>query len=424
MVIQCTFDSGSFHNGKFYYKCLISKSSIPENIEQVRFSGHHSDKKSHDDVTFVYFDDCFISRVPQGLTNLFPNLKILWINSSRLSEIWKEDLVEYRSIKEFGCTYNFIEFLPGNLFEGFKNLTQISFCGNKLEIIEPHILNGLDKLKVVNFSGNPNFDKFFSNISGYNLNANATLQEVKNQIFENFLSSFHNLRNNEATLRMQIFELKKFETELIEQKKQNKILESKANELSCKLEKRFFGDIKAYIQKNSTKDFKINIDGQKFSAHKFILAARSPTLAEILNKNPEAHELNLVDISVDVFEKILSYLYTDELPGCQDNSTNFKALFVAAARLKITELMDLTALKISETIHLENPVEILKLSSKYEHEGLKDAAFNEIKITFPNVPFKDEWKTDIEMIIKAVDAFHKKEEMMKKIQANFENLFE
>jgi len=59
-------------------------------------------------------------------------------------------------------------------------------------------------------------------------------------------------------------------------------------------------------------------------------------MAEIFRNNPEAANLNLVDIPVDIFEIILKFLYTDELPD--ENETNFVQLFVAANRLQIKEL--------------------------------------------------------------------------------------
>ena len=60
------------------------------------------------------------------------------------------------------------------------------------------------------------------------------------------------------------------------------------------------------------KDFSIKIEDREFKVHKFLLAARSPTLAEMIKNNPDADELQLVDISVEIFEKILKYLYVSK----------------------------------------------------------------------------------------------------------------
>ena len=58
-----------------------------------------------------------------------------------------------------------------------------------------------------------------------------------------------------------------------------------------------------------SEDFTIKIDEKEFKVHKLILAARSPTIAEMIENNLDANELNLVDLSVEIFEKILEFIY-------------------------------------------------------------------------------------------------------------------
>ncbi|KAL7013176.1 hypothetical protein ACKWTF_015234 [Chironomus riparius] len=82
----------------------------------------------------------------------------------------------------------------------------------------------------------------------------------------------------------------------------------------------------------------------KVKIHEFLLAARSPILAEILKSNPEVENLNLVEISVEIFKIILKFLYTDELPG--GNGTNVLNLFAAAGKLKIEELKNFLGTKL------------------------------------------------------------------------------
>jgi len=176
-----------------------------------------------------------------------------------------------------------------------------------------------------------------------------------------------------------------------------------------------FGTIKSFIQKDEIfKDFRVQISDQDFAVHKILLAARSPTLAEVLRKNSDVQNLNLVDISVEIFEKILKFLYTDELPG--DKETDFLQLFSAAGRLKIKELKDYAAKKVINIVGSENALEVLSLSNKYEHDGLMQKAFQEIKKKYPESKFKDELISDREKVEKFIEFLKKIEEAEKSIE--------
>ncbi|CAG9811163.1 unnamed protein product [Chironomus riparius] len=147
----------------------------------------------------------------------------------------------------------------------------------------------------------------------------------------------------------------------------------------------------------------------KVKIHKFLLAARSPILAEILKSNPEVENLNLVEISVEIFEIILKFLYTDELPG--DNGTIVLHLFAAAEKLKIEKIKNFAGTKLINTIDQENALNILKLSNKYEHEELRQKSFNKVKKMYPKCDFKDFHKTNFELMMKIIEQFEKYENL-------------
>jgi len=163
---------------------------------------------------------------------------------------------------------------------------------------------------------------------------------------------------------------------------------------------KFCSGIKNFIQDETTKDFQIQIDDHEFPVHKFLLAARSPTLAEILKNNPEVENLNLVDISVEIFEITLKFLYADELPG--DNGTNFLHLFAAE---RITGMID-----------SENALAIFKIACKYDNKELKLKTFKLLKEKYPGSKFKDEWIDDTEKVDKLIAYLKKMEEMEKSLE--------
>lgn len=401
MTIQCRFETYALQIGGTSYKCVIDDSKIPKNVENLVFSGKHFPGRTNNDVNCIQFRGCLFQNFPKGLTKIFPKLRAVDISNSNLDGINRAELDEYKKLKFFICTDCQLKFLSGGLFEGFNNLEWISFRNNELEFIESNILDGLEKLEFVDFRGNPKYDKFFS-IFGSHC-PNATLKEVKNQLLK---VEIHMLRVENIKKSQHLSDLKE-----------------QVEELKLSFQKGLIGDIRSYIQENSTKDFIIKIDDREFPVHKFVLAARSPTLASIFKNNPGANELKLVDISVEIFETVLKFLYTDKLPNSEEDEASILGIFAASGQLKIIELLNFAALKISGKINRENAIKILKLSNKYGHDDLRDKAFNELRKKYPEIPFKDEWKFDVEKIIRAVEAFNRKEEEVMKFQKDFESLF-
>ncbi|KAL7013172.1 hypothetical protein ACKWTF_015232 [Chironomus riparius] len=473
------------------YACVVDSQQIPENVE-LRFIGVHEDGKTDDDIIEIWFKDCKIPKIPQGLTKIFPNLEILKIRSSNLKSISKAELVEYKNCKVIDFYYNKIDFLPGDLFEDFRNLESVIFEGNTLSSVEPNILDSLEKLKIANLNGDVQYGtlNLGNDVSNWNYYLNLvrnnildkmiqnenkqilkdfifglqfkietmrkvnrrSMQELEqknqnleqdnarlneeNQILQNENVNFNEqnrnfnhenqlLRNNEEGLNHEIQDLKDQQEqsaqEIIQHHQRNFELIQKIVDLEAEFEAKiienqqnvenFCADINAFIQDDTNKDFQITIDDHEFPVHKFLLAARSPTLAELLKNNPEVENLNLVDISIETFEIILKFLYTDELPG--DDETNFLHLFAAAGKLKIEKIKKFSAQKLLLKVEAENALELLNLSNKYGHDELKKAAYEEIKKNYPKMVLSDEIVENGEKVEKLVVIIKKIEEMEK-----------
>jgi len=381
MEFPCVYRDHTFIDKKAAYVCEFTKQNIPEDV-QIIPNGLHAVERKNDDVVGVIFRECGLTKVPQGLTKIFPNLRVLSIWSSTLKNVNKMDLAEYKNIEKLGFCDNKIEYLPGDLLEGFMNLEEVGFNGNELELIEPNILDGLAKLKFVSFVDNPAYNQRFAEApySG----SNATLEDIKEELIDHFDKChkiFGCMQRNINGIRM---------------------------------------DIKRFLQDDETyKDLRININDREFLVHKLLVAARSPTIAEILRNNPEIENLNLADIPVETFEKVLQFLYTDEIQ--LDEGTIYSDLFAAAGKLKIDMLKDYAAKKLIETIETENALYMLELSNKYEHYGLKLAAFAKIKVEHPNIEFKDKWASDVDTLHKIFKAYKLKVAAVMKIEEDFKN---
>ena len=385
MSLACTYFEETVMNETFYV-CLIDEQFVPP-VSVLDIIGEHTFGKTKEHVKEVKFRNCEMLRVPQTLTKLFPSMTNLTIWYSSLQSVNKNDLTEYKFLKRLFFIHNELTFLPGDLFEEFKNLEVISFMGNELRIIEPNIFDGLKKLKHVNLSKNRNFTKYFSKYPEY-IDRNATLAELKNEVNQVICKNFQLYKN---------------------------IIQKEAEKQQTLLI-----DINKFVIDNSFKDFNIQIGDQIFPVHKFIIAARSPTIAEIIKNNPEVENLNLFDMPVDIFEKVLKYIYTDEYPTV--NGLDLLRLFAAAGRLKINALKNFAATQILGTLNADNSIEVLKLSNKYEHEELRENSFDEIKKKFPNIPFKDQWVHEPETVQLIIDKFMEKEEAKRLLDQEFEEI--
>lgn len=88
-------------------------------------------------------------------------------------------------------------------------------------------------------------------------------------------------------------------------------------------------------------DFTFRVGGQKFRAHRSVLAARSPVFgAQIFDM--EMRHVEIVNMEPHIFRMMLHYIYTDSLPPCEDeagyNAPVMQHLLVAAERYELERL--------------------------------------------------------------------------------------
>lgn len=85
----------------------------------------------------------------------------------------------------------------------------------------------------------------------------------------------------------------------------------------------------------------IDGDGKEFHLHKVVLGARSPVFLAMFSKDcveSQQNHVKLDDITVDVFEALLQYLYYGVMP---DLASQAIKLFVAADKVSWLEKNDL-----------------------------------------------------------------------------------
>ena len=116
----------------------------------------------------------------------------------------------------------------------------------------------------------------------------------------------------------------------------------------------------------------------------------------------------------------MKFLYSDEL--LREDEINPLHLFATAGRLQITELKDFAVENIMNQIDSFNIHEVFQLANKYGHDELVQKSFEEIKKKHPKIEFHEELATDPEKVAKVIEALRRKEEAIRKIENEFENL--
>jgi len=418
MDIHYTAIVHSSEDDKMFYTFWIHKQKVPKNKELKFVSKYLVPEIPHEDVVDILFSKCKMKSVPQGLTAIFPNLKSLKIWDSNLKDVLKSELMEYKNFEVFDFRRNKVKSLEKFLFVDFKNLREIHFQRNKLKVISPFLLYGSNNLVHVDLRNNPNYDEYYSCL--LEMESDLTLDDLKFNLLKKFLD---NPKNATETIFQYAQMCKDYKESLDDIRQEIQVLRIENQELMGELEEAtseipqdIQSDIKHFLHDEKSKDFKIMIDDQEFSVHKFLLAARSPTLAEVLQNNPHVENLNLVDIPVDIFKVILNFLYTDKFPN---EDTNFLQLFAAAGRLKLDNLKNFAADKILQNINEDNVIDVLNLSNKYGDDELRMDAFEMIKELYPNINFMDEWAFEPQRITKVIELFKEKEEAIRKIEENY-----
>lgn len=396
-------------HGKVYF-CRIDSKFISEHSE-LEFIGTHLDGRKNENVDGVTFEDCKITKVPQGLTKIFPNLKFLSVFNSKLKTVEYEDLKEYSAVREFEFGSNEIEYLPGDLFTGMRNLELISFNDNKIQIIEPNLLDGLHKLKFVSFAKNRCIDLLYHCDDNYK---NATLEEIKREFYVTYSNS--PLRNIFDKIQKLKFENQKLQAENLPILNESLAFISSP---SCP-ENGVFEDFSRMIKNEELKDFIIKVENVDFKVHKCVLVARSSVFAEMIKSNTVAECLKLVDVTVEIFQEILKFMYTDELP--KSDSINFVHLLMAAGRLNIEKLKRFAADKLIGRINPDNALEILSLSSKYGCEKLQQKSFEEIQKIFPDKKLDTCLANQVDKLRKIIEVKRKQKELLRAMECEIDEL--
>lgn len=133
-------------------------------------------------------------------------------------------------------------------------------------------------------------------------------------------------------------------------------------------------DLKTLFEGDQLTDVTVLIQGQRISAHKCILSARSSVFAAMFHHQLKESIENCVtidDVEPDVFTEMLRYIYTDELTGL-DKMAN--KLYTVADKYALETMKSRCRYHILEKLNLETAAETLVLADLHADPELKQHA--------------------------------------------------
>uniref|UniRef100_A0A8C2ZNB5 Speckle type BTB/POZ protein n=1 Tax=Cyclopterus lumpus TaxID=8103 RepID=A0A8C2ZNB5_CYCLU len=116
------------------------------------------------------------------------------------------------------------------------------------------------------------------------------------------------------------------------------------------------------------------VAGQKFQAHKAILAARSPVFGATFEHEMEESKKNRVkinDVAPDVFKEVICFIYTGKAPNLDKMADD---LLAAADKYALERLKVMCEDAPCTSLSAENAAEVLVLADLHCAEAAQDAA--------------------------------------------------
>ncbi|CAL2227273.1 unnamed protein product [Prunus armeniaca] len=138
------------------------------------------------------------------------------------------------------------------------------------------------------------------------------------------------------------------------------------------------------LESGKLTDVSFEVDREVFSAHKVVLAARSPVFrAQLFGplKDKSTHCIKVEDIEVPVFKALLHFIYWDALPDMQElvgglnsnwaSTMMAQHLLAAADRYGLERLRLLCEAKLCENVAINNVATTLALAEQHHCFQLK-----------------------------------------------------
>lgn len=140
--------------GQLEYYCLSETCELDNMRNVTNITGTHLRGKSNEDVAWFRILGCDMDFIPEGITNVFPNLVVLTIHYTAIKTLNGDELKDYSRLELLDITHSKIERIPGNFLQYTPDLIQVSFLNNEIMEVGENLLDNLPNLTSVFFQRN------------------------------------------------------------------------------------------------------------------------------------------------------------------------------------------------------------------------------------------------------------------------------
>lgn len=157
--LTCKFEIESNQGGNLdfekKYSCnAVDIDSLHESEKLSNILGDHIEGKSKFDVAMLSILEQYLSELPIGLNEFFPNLKFFKVYNSSLEKMTKIGFKSLENLKEIDIEENDLQDLPGDTFDDLIHLEFLNLAHNKMQKLSNGIFKNLIELKTLLLKGN------------------------------------------------------------------------------------------------------------------------------------------------------------------------------------------------------------------------------------------------------------------------------
>lgn len=231
ILLNCTYITAGWTGLQNLYYCDAKVSLQSTNGTVSGVSGTHQSGRTDADVQGVsIFDVTDLTFVPQGITNFFPNLILIYFYNPGIKILNGNELDGYPHLEWFGLNNGNVESVAGNLFANVPNMKVVWFAGNNIKNIGWDLLNPVDPSGLIDFRVN------------HCINLNSQNNPAAfNEIVHTIRNNCTNFEGETTTLASTTFDYGECTTRYIEQNicdlvEHNKELENKLEIIENRLD--------------------------------------------------------------------------------------------------------------------------------------------------------------------------------------------
>lgn len=155
--LNCNFYTSGWGNAEgLYYTCkVIDLRTESPNILIDRILGNHIENFSNDDVKhWVVENSPRMLFMPRGVGDFFKNLEEVYIRNVGLQSITQSDLRQFQSLEQLTLYETELRSLESGLFQFNPRLKLLNLNSNRLSSIAPDVLSPLKNLFHVSLKNN------------------------------------------------------------------------------------------------------------------------------------------------------------------------------------------------------------------------------------------------------------------------------